>query len=183
MTRTLLATALVVLLPVALQAQSLAGVAKKAEAESAKAKQAEGKNADKPATKVYTDKDLPDVPAPTATSVSPETVGSKATTTTGSTTSGSTTSGDEASWRSRASELRRRLADDRTKLAAAKMHFDKLPDQAKGAIETPVVDAWMRAREDISRLTAVVVNDERAISELEDEARRAGVPPGWLRER
>ena len=183
MNRTLVATAWVVLLPLSLQAQSLAGVAKKAEAQSTKAKQeqsADGKKiSDKPQTKVYTNKDLADVPPSTATPVSSETVGSKTTTTTGSATSPQ----DEASWRSRARELRRTLADDQTKLAAAKAHFDSLPDQAKGLIDQPVVQAWMKAREDISRLTAVVENDKRAVFDLEEDARRAGVPPGWLRDR
>jgi len=184
MTRTLLATAWVVLLAAGLQAQSLAGVAKKAEQESAKAKQeqsADGKKKpDKPQTKVYTNKDLPDVPLSTATGLIVDAATSSKTTT----TSGSaTTPQDEASWRSRGRDLRRTLADDQTKLAAAKSHYDSLPDQAKGLIDQPVVQAWMKAREEISRLTAVVENDQRAISDLEDEARRAGVPPGWLRER
>jgi hypothetical protein len=184
MTRTLLATTwAVVLLVVAvpLQAQSLAKTAKKAEEESAKAKTkpGDGTKADRPQTKVYTNKDLADVPPSTATAVPTETAASKTTTTSASTT---TTQGEE-SWRSRARALRRTLADDQTKLAAAKAHYDSLPETAKGATGAPVVEAWMKAREDISRLTATVENDKRAIADLEDEARRAGVPPGWLRDK
>ncbi len=174
----------------ALQAQSLAGAAKKAGEASAKAKQADGqKTVDKPATKVYTNKDLGDVPPSTATTTPTETSdsktpsGSAATPASPATPAATSTPQDERSWRARARDLRRTLADDQTKLAAAKVHYDSLPDTAKGAVDAPIVDAWMKAREEISRLTAAVANDQRAISELEDEARRAGVPPGWLRDR
>ena len=182
MTRILLATSFALCMAAAPHAQSLAGAAKKAEAASAKAKQAESTTSSQPATKVYTNKDLPDVPPSSVTPASATTT-TTTTKTTGTPKSEPSTTGDEASWRSRARELRKTLADDQTKLAAAKAHFDSLPDQAKGPLGTPVVEAWMKAREEISRLTAAVANDQRAISELEDEARRAGVPPGWLRDK
>jgi len=168
----------------ALQAQSLAGAAKKAGEASAKSKQADGQKVDKPPTKAYTNKDLAEVPPSTATTTQTDTTDSK-TATSGSTSTpaSATTPQDERLWRSRARELRRTLADDQTKLAAAKAHYDSLPETAKGAAGAPIVGAWMKAREEISRLTAAVANDQRAISELEDEARRAGVPPGWLRDR
>ena len=182
MTRTLLATACVALLPLTLHAQSLGAVAKKAGQAKAKQEQAaDGKKADAPQTKVYTNKDLADVPPSTAPVAAPEPGGSKTTTTTTSGTA--TTSPDEQMWRARARELRRALTDDQTKLAAAKAHLDSLPDTAKGAAGAPIVDAWMKARAEISRLTATVDNDQRAVSELEDDARRAGVPPGWLRDK
>jgi hypothetical protein len=178
MTRILLAMTFTVCMAAAPHGQALAGAAKKAEEASAKAKQTENKKAEQPATKVYTNKDLPDVPPSSVTPASTTT-----TTTAGAVKSGASISTDEASWRSRARELRRTLADDQTKLVAAKAHFESLPEEAKGPLGTPVVEAWMKAREEISRLTAVVANDQRAISEFEDEGRRAGVPPGWLRDK
>jgi len=177
-----------VLLPVAaaLQGQSLAGVAKKAEEESTKAKQeqsADGKKlADKPSTKVYTNKDLADVPPAPAASSRSETGAASSNSKTTSAEPTPTTK-DESWWRSRAVTLRRTLADDQTKLAAAKAHYDALPDQAKGPLGAPVVEAWMKAKEEITRLTATVVNDQRALADFEEEARRAGVLPGWIRER
>lgn len=185
MTRTLLAIALVALLPSSIQTQSLAGAARKADEERTKAKQEQPtddkKKADKPSTKVYTNKDLADVPPSTATVAS-----SSSETVTASGSSKTTSDGDgkdESYWRSRAVALRRTLADDQTKLAAAKAHFEALPDQAKGPLGAPIVEAWMKAREEITRLTAIVTNDQRALTELEDEARRVGALPGWLRER
>ena len=77
---------------------------------------------------------------------------------------------DEAWWRSHAIELQRKLTADITKLAAMRAYYDGQPEEA-------------RAKQEIASLAAVVVNDRRALSDFEDEARRAGVPPGWLREK
>ena len=172
MTCTLFATGwtlAVLSLAAPLQAQSLAGVAKKAEQERAKAKEG----------KVYTNKDLADTPpattAPLPSDAGPVSSSSKP-------TSGGETK-DEEWWRSRALALRRTLADDQTKLAAAKGHYDSLPDTVKGAVGRPVIEASIKAKEEITRLTAIVANDQRAITEFEQEARRAGVLPGWLREK
>jgi hypothetical protein len=34
---------------------------------------------------------------------------------------------------------------------------------------------------ELERLKKQVVDDRKAIADIEEEARRAGVPPGWLR--
>jgi len=90
---------------------------------------------------------------------------------------------DEDWWRSNALRLQRQRDADTRALTAAQLHFDALPDQAKGALGVPVVDAWMKARAEISRLTAVVATDVQAVKDFEEEARRAGIAPGWLREK
>ncbi len=38
-----------------------------------------------------------------------------------------------------------------------------------------------KAIAELERLKKKVIEDKKAISDLEEEARRAGVPPGWLR--
>jgi len=38
-----------------------------------------------------------------------------------------------------------------------------------------------KALSELDRLRKQIEDDKKAISELEEEARRAGVPPGWLR--
>jgi hypothetical protein len=38
-----------------------------------------------------------------------------------------------------------------------------------------------RALDELDRLKKAIPDDKKAISDLEEEARRAGVPPGWLR--
>jgi len=100
-----------------------------------------------------------------------------------STTTTATVVKDEAWWRSHALVFRRTLADDITKLAAAQAYYDGLPDEARGIIGTPIVTAWMKAKEEITRLAGIVVNDKRALADFEEEARRAGIAPGWLREK
>jgi len=34
---------------------------------------------------------------------------------------------------------------------------------------------------ELDRLKKQIVDDQKAITDIEEEARRAGVPPGWLR--
>jgi hypothetical protein len=38
-----------------------------------------------------------------------------------------------------------------------------------------------KALADLDRLKKAMVDDKKAIADLEEDARRAGVPPGWLR--
>ena len=38
-----------------------------------------------------------------------------------------------------------------------------------------------RALAELARLQKSIVDDRKAIADFEEEARRAGVPPGWLR--
>jgi hypothetical protein len=71
--------------------------------------------------------------------------------------------------------FRRTLADDITKLVAAQAYYDGLPDQAQGIIGAPIVTAWMKAKEEITRLAGTVVNDKRALADFEKEARGAGI--------
>jgi hypothetical protein len=39
----------------------------------------------------------------------------------------------------------------------------------------------VKALGELDRLKQAIQNDLKAITDLEEEARRAGVPPGWLR--
>ena len=38
-----------------------------------------------------------------------------------------------------------------------------------------------KALDELNRLKQAIQDDKKAIADLEEEARRAGVPPGWLR--
>ena len=38
-----------------------------------------------------------------------------------------------------------------------------------------------RALEELERLRKAIATDQKAIADLQEEARRASVPPGWLR--
>jgi hypothetical protein len=86
-------------------------------------------------------------------------------------------------WRSHALLLQRQRDADMRRLISARSHFAGLPDYARGILGVPVVDAWMKARADIARLEAVVATDVQAVEDFEEEARRSGIIPGWLREK
>jgi hypothetical protein len=92
---------------------------------------------------------------------------------------------DEAYWRSR-------MAAARSALERSKIFADALQSRLN-ALSTDIVnrdDPAQRAQLELERQRAVVEMDrvkkeiadqEKAIAEIEEEARKAGVPPGWLR--
>ena len=88
--------------------------------------------------------------------------------------------------------VRAKLDDDKTFLAEAVRREAALAKRAHGDVGDSFyvpdrltraqIDAqWQEAVAEVGRLKAVVVNDQRAIATAEEEARRANVPPGWLR--
>lgn len=93
--------------------------------------------------------------------------------------------GDEAFWRRRMAEARDRL--QRSKLFAEALQsrinalwadFTARDDPAQRA----VIEAnRQEALAELERVKADIERETRAIEELEEEARKAGVPPGWLR--
>ncbi len=98
---------------------------------------------------------------------------------------------DETTWRNRARTLKTALDNDRTFHAAAVLReraldqrLHKNADDAlyiRDRLERATVDGqWQDSVAEMSRLKALVTNDTRAIGDLELEAKRANVPPGWL---
>ncbi len=158
--------------------QSLADVARKAEAERSAAP-------GRPPAKVYTNQDLtavaPVPPPPTANKASP-TPAPPATPSDESSPGGR----DEAYWRDRMRPLRERLdsaralADDTKRRAEALM---RAADQcfAVGIVCADYTES-LRLTEEHKALAADVARTERDVAALEEEARLAGVPPGWVRE-
>ena len=49
------------------------------------------------------------------------------------------------------------------------------------AQKTAIEQNRQKALADLARLQKAVIDDKKAIADLEEEARRASVPPGWLR--
>src|SRR5262245_55881812 len=92
---------------------------------------------------------------------------------------------DRAYWSDRLKAVQEQLARDQTYAAALQSRINALmadfvnrddPAQ-KGVIERD----RLRAIAELDRLRQAIPNDKKAIDSLLDEARRAGVPPGWLR--
>ncbi len=93
--------------------------------------------------------------------------------------------GDEERWRNRMAEARqalegaeRRAAELQTRVNRLWADFTARDDPAqRAAIEQDRVAAL----DELERTEAEADDLARAITDLRDEARRAGVPPGWLR--
>jgi hypothetical protein len=98
---------------------------------------------------------------------------------------------DEAYWKNRMRGLVTKRDGDQTFLAAAvtreralDLRLHRNIDDAlyiRDRFERTAVDGqWQDAVAEVSRLKAAVTNDTRAVADLEIEAHRASVPPGWL---
>jgi hypothetical protein len=121
----------------------------------------------------FTNATLPELETPAAgppdTTVPPDAVGEP----------------DESSWRRRVQELREAIEENRRAIAAAEGRLALLESQAVSR-DDPAQQAVLRqqAREALEALTELrrkVVAGEQALSLLLEEARRLGIPPGWLR--
>ncbi len=179
-----------------LHAQSLGDVAKKEE---------ERRKATAPAAKTYTNKDLAPVPAPSVEASAKDSdkadagksdkaekpaakddkadsdkAADKATD-----KAGGGSAKDQKYWKERIDAARLALERDsgyldamQTRVNALTTDFVNRDDPAqRGIIERD----RQRALTELDRLKKQIVDDQKAISDIEEEARRAGVPPGWLR--
>jgi hypothetical protein len=159
----------------AASAQSLGDVARKEEARR--------KNV--PSTKVYTNKDLsgrageppPPTPppgaAPAAPAPAPEAEKEKGPVK------------DQAYWAGRMKGLQGQLERDQnyadamqTRINALTTDFVNRDDPAQRSI---IERDRQKSVGELARLKKSIEDGKKAIADLEEEARRAGVPPGWLR--
>ncbi|MFN7981518.1 MAG: hypothetical protein U0Q11_06640 [Vicinamibacterales bacterium] len=92
---------------------------------------------------------------------------------------------DEKYWSKRMAELRDQLERDQTFLQALQGRVDSLTtdfvNRDDPAQRGQIANDRQKALAELERLRKAVEADKRAIPELEDEARRSGVPAGWLR--
>jgi len=181
----LLAAITLVALSTPAVAQGLADLARAAEA-------ARKTDTDKPAVKVYTNKDLPAVegPAPGTAAGNPEAADPPsalppAPVEEPSSTESPASERPETNWRERMRPLKERLDRNRALAQDARRRADALMRSADRCFQVGSVCAEytesLRLSEMHHTLLADVKRDEQAVFALEEEARRAGVPPGWLR--
>ena len=160
--------------------QTLADVAKKEEDRRKKvAAPAKG----------YTDKDLSTrpspAPVPVDTTAAKPPVDDKASTAKDKNANDKEAAKDQAYWAGRLNVLQTQLDRDSTfadalqsKINALTTDFSARDDPAqRGAIERD----RQKSIGEMNRLKQAMVDDKKAIADLQEEARRAGVPPGWLR--
>jgi hypothetical protein len=168
-------------------AQSLADLAKKEEAR---------RKAIKTPSKVYTDGDLkrvaPATPpvAPAAAQTTPAVPPADAREGQPADTQAKTVAEDdpqqtEAYWRNRITEARTRLARGKLMADAMQTRINSLTndwvardDPAQRAV---LANQRVEALGELQRLQEEIVAQTKAIADIEEEARQAGVPPGWIR--
>ena len=173
----MLAACLCVVVPSA--EQSLADVARNMEA-------ARNASPGRPRAKVYTNKDLSTVdrvpPAPTNSSPAARMPAPPAP----SDGQGPPDAKGEAYWRDRMRPLRERLNRARALADETKRRAETLMRASDRCFMIGVVCAdyteSLRLTEEHKILLADVAHAEQDVAALEEEARRAGVPPGWVRE-
>jgi chromosome segregation ATPase len=92
---------------------------------------------------------------------------------------------DEQAWR-------QKMTDARTALERSQMHLDALQNRIDGLwaqftahdnyVERERIEAdHKKALAEYERVKAEIEGQKKAITDLEEQARRANVPPGWLR--
>ncbi len=176
--------------PVAAAAQtqstppSLAEIAKK---------EAERRKTTKDAKKVITTKDLPEsarkpASAPATAAEGAQGGGDQKPAPSGDTASAPAASGgqgDEAAWRARITQARETLRRNETFLEALQTRVNALGNDFRNsgdsAQQAKLTQDRLKALEDLERVKADVELSKKQIADIEEEARKAGVPPGWVR--
>jgi len=164
------------------RAQSLADVAKKEE---------ERRKAVTEPAKVYTNKDLRPVPAgsvPAAPDAKDtKDAAGKDAKDAGKDGAASKDGGarDQKFWADKMKALREQLDRDKTFADAIQNKINSLTTDFVNR-DDPIQKQRIeldrqKALAELTRLNKAVIDDGKAIADLEEEARRAGVPPGWLR--
>lgn len=154
-------------------AQSLADVARKEQARREEIKQP---------VKVYTDADVQKYHAPTASQQAQATkvtaldakgqpVGQQAA------ASGMPT--DEAGWRARLQTARDGI--DRTKLLLSALEQQAMRAKMRQGDPAAEGEAPSARDAEIKRLKAEIEQHQKVLANAEEDARQAGVPPGWVR--
>jgi hypothetical protein len=92
---------------------------------------------------------------------------------------------DEAHWRGRMTEARNGLERAKTFQEALQTRINSLSNDFASrddpAQRSVVAANRQKALAELDRVTKEIADYEKQIVSIEDEARRAGVPPGWLR--
>lgn len=152
------------------------------------------RKATKSSDKVLTNKDLPasaQQPAPASgastPSATPASAGGTQTAAPAAAEkkSGSSEQRDEAWWRKRITEARETLRRNEAFLEALQSRVNALSTDFVNRDDpyqrAKVGDDRQKALAEMERLKAEIELGKKQIDEIEEEARKAGVPPGWLR--
>lgn len=167
-------------LPAAASAQSLADVAR--------AEQARRKEHAKPA-KVYTNDSVKSDPAPRSAGVdgaaAPTAAPDAAPAPADQAAPAAGERRDQAYWKGRVSAAREQLERSRTFAEALQTRINALSadfiNRDDPAQQRLISQNRTKAVAELDRVQREIASHTEAITAIEDEARKAGVPPGWLR--
>lgn len=92
---------------------------------------------------------------------------------------------DEKSWRTQAAELRKEIQEAEQKAASAQQENDRLFGEIQRSTDTNEI-LRLRAEQnkvsaDLETAKTELANLRQEWAQFEESARRAGVPPGWIR--
>ena len=133
--------------------------------------------------KVYTDKDLPKAgtPAiasavPTPTVIPPEPKPAEAV---------PEAQKDEASWRARMAQAREALRRNEAFAAALQSRINALATDMVNRDDpyqrAKIGDDRQKALAELQRVTTEIEQAKKEIADIEEDARKANIPPGWIR--
>jgi hypothetical protein len=92
---------------------------------------------------------------------------------------------DQEYWSSRLKSLREQVERDQAYADAMQSRINALTtdfvNRDDPAQRTVIANDRQKAVAELDRLKKSVIDGKKAIADFEEEARRAGVPPGWLR--
>jgi hypothetical protein len=91
----------------------------------------------------------------------------------------------EAGWRTRAQRARQSVTDTAARVATLEQQVQQLAGKSLASTDTFEIMRLRQQRESLeAQLKEARAASQKAVEQLgglEDEARRAGVPPGWIR--
>ena len=93
---------------------------------------------------------------------------------------------DEAAWRGRITQARETLQRNEVFLQALQTRQNALYNDFRNGAgsytqQAQVNEDRQKNQQELERVKADVENSRRLVANIEEEARKAGVPPGWLR--
>ena len=105
----------------------------------------------------------------------------------GAPAAGASAAGEEAAWRERARSLQRRADEFKTQITRLEAETKQLEGDFyrwdDGQYRDRVIKpAWDKKREELETARIQGKQADADLADLPEKARRAGVPPGWLRE-
>jgi hypothetical protein len=175
----LLGAAVAVSLARPASAQSLGTVAKETEAQ---------RKTTKSSGKVYTNDSLRGTPAPTSAApapAAPSTPTADSTAADANKAKANSAKDDEAGWRDRIKTERDALARAESFSAALQSQINGLYGEFTACQSPPQCNDISAKRQkaigELDRVKKEVETHTKAIADIQDEARKAGVPPGWVR--